>query len=342
MVLKRLIRGFDSPRSEADDQNPVSLRYERGGLWVRSFHRFVSLLKYILQSRVPAVRAGQRPVLARNDPLNIFGRQRQQTLLIAAVECRMKILHNLDILFDAHRNLSFSLTSSVSDLIGRFGTIRLEPNHAVADRLLLLLEQILEDEPTPSLAACVHQRATLVELSQLDGCEPKFFGQIRHGSDSVLVIAREKDDTVAALDDRIGRQGGRNQVIKTFHEFGAGERLRNEGGGQETVQLLRENSKRVRRVDNRLDFPIRQGLRNLAMFPERDRQNDCVGLECIPQRFGDDRGSNRPSLRCQRPGRPPTRDGHLDVLTGKGVGEGLAYLAESYNCIFHNVFPIAC
>jgi hypothetical protein len=30
MVLERLIRGFDSPRSEADDHNPVSLRYEEG------------------------------------------------------------------------------------------------------------------------------------------------------------------------------------------------------------------------------------------------------------------------------------------------------------------------
>src|SRR3984893_11168597 len=45
VVLERLIRGFDSPRSEADDQNPVSLRYELGGLWERSFHRFVGLLK---------------------------------------------------------------------------------------------------------------------------------------------------------------------------------------------------------------------------------------------------------------------------------------------------------
>src|ERR1700686_3923145 len=61
-----------------------------------------------------------------------------------------------------------------------FGTIFLGPNHTVVDRLLLFLEQILEDEPTPSAAACVHQRATLVELSQLDGCDPKFFGQIRH------------------------------------------------------------------------------------------------------------------------------------------------------------------
>ena len=61
----------------------------------------------------------------------------------------------------------------------------------VVHRLLLLLEQILEDELAPSAVACVHQRATLVELSQLDGCEPEFFGQIRHGSDRVLVVARE-------------------------------------------------------------------------------------------------------------------------------------------------------
>src|SRR5512141_2759869 len=133
-----------------------------------------------------------------------------------------------------------------------------------ADRLLLLLEQILKDELTPSAAACVHQRATLVELSQLDGCEPEFFGQIRHGSDSVLVVARQKDDPVAALDDRIGSQGGSTQVIKAFHELDAGERLRNEGRGRETVQILRWNSKRVHRVDDRLAFPTRHGLRNLA------------------------------------------------------------------------------
>src|SRR6202158_5714619 len=50
MVLKRPLRKFDSPLGEADDQNPVSLRYEFGGLWVRSFHRVGSLLKQICQS----------------------------------------------------------------------------------------------------------------------------------------------------------------------------------------------------------------------------------------------------------------------------------------------------
>ena len=37
MVLERLIRGFDSPRSEADDQDPVSLRHELPGFRGR-FH----------------------------------------------------------------------------------------------------------------------------------------------------------------------------------------------------------------------------------------------------------------------------------------------------------------
>ena len=49
------------------------------------------------------------------------------------------------------------------------------------------------------------------------------FGQIRHGSDRVLVIARQKDDPVAALDDWIGSQYGRTQVIETFHELGGSE-----------------------------------------------------------------------------------------------------------------------
>src|SRR5580692_9741349 len=72
------------------------------------------------------------------------------------------------------------------------------------------------------------------------------------------------------------------------------------------------------------------------MLPERDCQDDCVGLECIPQRLSDDRGSNRPSLRRQRLGRPAARDGHLDVLTGEGPSESLAYRTESYNRIAHN------
>jgi hypothetical protein len=38
--------------------------------------------------------------------------------------------------------------------------------------------------------------------------------------------------------------------------------------------------------------------------------------------------------------RAAARDGHVDVFTGEGVGEGLADLTESYNRIAHNGSPI--
>lgn len=74
-------------------------------------------------------------------------------------------------------------------------------------------------------AACVHQRAALVELSQLHGCEPELFGQGRHRSDRVLVVARQEDDPMAALDDRIGSQGSRNQVISDGREAAVDRQL---------------------------------------------------------------------------------------------------------------------
>jgi hypothetical protein len=192
----------------------------------------------------------------------------------------------------------------------------------------------------PGFSVYAASKAAVRNFPSLTGANPSCLAKIRHGSDRVLVVAGQKDDPVAALDDRVGSQFGCTQVVKTFHQLSAGERLRNEGGGQESIQIFGGNSKRVHRVDDRLVFPTRQALRNLAMLAKRDCQDDRVGLECIPQRPGDDRGANRPSLRCQRLGRPATRDCHVDVLTGKGVVEGLANLAESYNCIAHKVSPV--
>jgi hypothetical protein len=66
---------------------------------------------------MPTVRARQRPVLTRNDPLDIFGTQCQQSLLIAAADCREKILYDLNIVLDAHRDLSFPYLSTRQDRI---------------------------------------------------------------------------------------------------------------------------------------------------------------------------------------------------------------------------------
>jgi hypothetical protein len=77
--------------------------------------------------------------------------------------------------------------------------------------LLLLLEDILKDELAPGAPARAYQRTALVEPSELYGCEAELFGQGHHGSDCLLVVARQKDDAVSALDHRIGRKFGRNR-----------------------------------------------------------------------------------------------------------------------------------
>src|SRR6185503_4343117 len=81
---------------------------------------------------------------------------------------------------------------------------RCSVDQAAVDRLPVLLEQILEDELAPGAAACLYQRASFVELSPRDGCVPALLGQGRHGSDRVVVVTRQKDNPVTALDDRIG------------------------------------------------------------------------------------------------------------------------------------------
>ena len=48
----------------------------------------------------------------------------------------------------------------------------------------------------------------------------------------------------------------------------------------------------------------------------------------------------RPSLRRQLLRQPATRDSHVDVFSGKGAGQSLAYLSESDNRIAHSASPI--
>src|ERR1700722_5639965 len=85
VVLERLVRGFDPSPREADDEDPVSLRHELPGFRGR-FYRPGCGLEQIRQPGVSAVRAGQRPVLARDDPLDVFGDQCQQSLPVAAAD----------------------------------------------------------------------------------------------------------------------------------------------------------------------------------------------------------------------------------------------------------------
>jgi len=90
MILESLVRRFNRPLGESDDENPISLHYELRRCRVGNLRRFGSLLKQARQPRVPTVCAGERPVLARNDPLDVFGGQSKECLPIAAPQSAKK------------------------------------------------------------------------------------------------------------------------------------------------------------------------------------------------------------------------------------------------------------
>jgi len=103
-------------------------------------------------------------------------------------------------------------------------------------------------------------------------------------------------------------------MVKALYEPGAGERFGDNRGRRLTVQFLNGNTESIGRVDDRLALPVRDQLRDFAMFPERNGQEDDVGRDGVLQRLRDNGGADRfcagwrRSLRCsflQTLGRAP-------------------------------------
>jgi len=59
---------------------------------------------------------GQRPVLARDDPFNVFGTNATRPCLSPG-DCCKEILHNLDTVLSAHKNFLHSRIGSCPDLL---------------------------------------------------------------------------------------------------------------------------------------------------------------------------------------------------------------------------------
>ena len=108
----------------------------------------------------------------------------------------------------------------------------------VVHRSWVLLEQVLEDQRPPALVPRVHQRATLFELSEIDGCETELFGEGRHQRCGTFVVAREEHDPPAAPDVWIGGQGFRGEMIESLHEPGTREGLGDDGRGQKAGKIF--------------------------------------------------------------------------------------------------------
>src|ERR1700722_4621920 len=137
----------------------------------------------------------------------------------------------------------------------RFGIVLLGPNRTAVDQLInycsFLNKSWKMSGPQVRPRACTSAPPSL-SFPNLTGANPSCLAKSATGAMASLLVARQKDDAVAAFYDWICCERARTQVIEAFHELGTVERLRDEGGGREAIEIFGSHAKGVRRVDDRL------------------------------------------------------------------------------------------
>ena len=154
----------------------------------------------------------------------------------------------------------FPLHRIVSDLIKRIRS----------RRSLLFFEQILEDQPPQVLPRACTSAPPSLNFPSLTGANPSCLAKSDTGAiASSSSLDRKTTRWPPSTTGSVARTG-RNQMIETFHDLSASERPRNEGGGRRPrpVPQVELGNEFMASMD-RLAFPTRQGLRNLAVLPER-------------------------------------------------------------------------
>src|SRR5476651_268117 len=128
-------------------------------------------------------------------------------------------------------------------------------------------------------------------------------------------------------------------MIEALDQFCTREGLRNELGRRLSPQFLRGHAVGIGHVDDSLPLPGGQRLRNILMRLETDSQKDNVRLDRFRQFFGNDRWSNRGRCRSEAFRVASCGNGYFDALAGKRLGEALADIAKTDNCVAHIYFP---
>jgi hypothetical protein len=195
------------------------------------------------------------------------------------------------------------------------------------------LDQVLEDQLTPAVSACLHQQSTFRKPAKLDRRETEIFRQRTNLRCGTVMVARQEHDSPATMDGRILVKDGSDQMVEALDQSGTREGLRDDLGRWLSSQFLRGHAVSIGHIDDGLSLPARQGLRDISVRFETDRQKDDVRLDRLRQCCGNDLG-----LDCGRSGRKAFRvarggSGYVDAASDKCLAQGLAKLTEADNCV---------
>jgi hypothetical protein len=197
------------------------------------------------------------------------------------------------------------------------------------------LDQVLEDQLTPTISPRLHKQSTFRKPAQFDRREAEIFCKRTNLRCGAVIVARQEHDSPATLYSRILAKDGGAQMVEAFDQSSTSKGLRDDPGRRLSSQFLRGHAVGIGHVDDGLSLPGRQHLRDIRVRLETDSQKDDVRLDRVRQFLGNDLGADGGRGGCKALRVARGCDGYFDAIAGKRLGQGLADIAEADNCLAH-------
>src|SRR6202140_5282391 len=202
-------------------------------------------------------------------------------------------------------------------------------------RLVVELDQVLEDQPTPAVSARLHEHSAFRKPAKFDRRETEILRERPNLRFGRIIVARQEHDSPAAMYGWVLAEDGGGQMVEALDQSSAGEGLRAGLGGRLSSQFVGGHAVGIGHIDDGLPLPGGQRLRDVPVRLETDSQKDDVRLERFRQFLRDDLGSYRGRSGSEAFRIASGRNGHFYAAAGKRLRESLADVAEADNCVAH-------
>src|SRR5512132_3162637 len=92
------------------------------------------------------------------------------------------------------------------------------------------LDQVLKDQPTPSVSARLHKQPAFRKPAKFDRRETQLFCELTNLLCGAVIVARQENDTLAPMLGRILVQDGSDHMVEALNQSSTSEGLRDELG----------------------------------------------------------------------------------------------------------------
>ena len=132
-------------------------------------------------------------------------------------------------------------------------------------RFTVELDQVLKDQPTPTVSARLHKHSTFRKPAKFDRRETEIFCKRTNLRCGAVIVARQEHDSPATMYGRILVKNGSDQMIEALNQSTACEGLRDGLRRGLSSQFLRGHAVGIGDIDDGLTLPGGERLRDISV-----------------------------------------------------------------------------